>query len=290
VTAAPPRSKTLTAVAWAIVLASTVGLAISFISLLMILSGGQGTSSGDVFGFLIVVVAPPVTLFAGMNLLRRKRWAYLYMLALLSAVLVFNGYDFLTASTVEKTYVSPSGVLTTELPTPRSMYVPAIVISAGMLLMLLSRGVRAEFPASDASQAASTEQTQAGASPSSGRADESVAGSRSALRAPESVYDRAALEASAPSPSSQRLAVLLIVALLLGLAGTMGWLVTDGIATGKTTLPIKHVQRSVSRADEPAMFWLSIGSYAVVGAGALGLVVWGFAQSRRRTSGRPRHI
>jgi hypothetical protein len=252
VTPAPPRSKTLTAVAWAIILASTVGLAISFMTLLMILAGSQGTSSVDPFGFLTVVVAPPLSLVAGMSLLRRKRWAYFYMLALLSAVLAFNVYDFFKESTVEKTYVSPSGVPTTELPTDRSMFVPAIVISAGMLLMLLSRGVRAEFPAA-------------------------------------SVYDRAALEARAPSPSSQRLAVLAIAALLLALAGTMGWLANDGIATGKTTLPIKHVHRSVSRVDEPALFWFAIGSYAAVGAGALGLLVWGVAQSRRRTSGRLPH-
>ena len=144
-TSSPHRSKILTALAWAIILASTVALAISLETLLMILAGSHGTSSVDPFGFLTVVVAPPVTLVAGLALLGRKRWAYFYMLALLSAVLAFNVYDLLRASPVEETYVSPTGVPTTALPTDRSMFAPAIAISAGMLLLLLLPAVRAEF-------------------------------------------------------------------------------------------------------------------------------------------------
>jgi hypothetical protein len=76
------RPATLTLVAWATIVVSAVLTPISLISLLMILAGGHGTSSTTLFGFLSVVVAPPASFFAGIGLLRRQRWAYIYMLGL----------------------------------------------------------------------------------------------------------------------------------------------------------------------------------------------------------------
>jgi len=78
-------------------------------------------------------------------------------------------------------------------------------------------------------------------------------------------------------------ALLVAVLALLVLAGAMGWLVTSGVARGETYLPLKQatLRRSVSRAQEPVTFWMSIGVYAAMGAGALALGVLGGRAGRR---------
>lgn len=78
-------------------------------------------------------------------------------------------------------------------------------------------------------------------------------------------------------------ALLIAVLVLLVLAGAMGWLVTSGVARGETYLPLKQatLRRSVSRAQEPVTFWMSIGVYAAIGAGALALGVLGGRAGRR---------
>jgi hypothetical protein len=67
--------------------------------------------------------------------------------------------------------------------------------------------------------------------------------------------------------------LLAAVLLLFVLSGTMGWLAARGIQRGQTTLPLRRatLRRTVARAEEPAMFWLSIGIYAAISAGALGV-------------------
>jgi len=59
--------------------------------------------------------------------------------------------------------------------------------------------------------------------------------------------------------------------------------VTSGVARGETYLPLKQatLRRSVSRAQEPVTFWVSIGVYAAMGAGALALGVLGGRAGRR---------
>jgi hypothetical protein len=87
---------------------------------------------------------------------------------------------------------------------------------------------------------------------------------------------------AAPPPAGQR-ALLVAVLLLFALAGAMGWLVTRGVARGETYYPTKraYLRRTVSRGQEPTMFWVSIGLYAVVGAGALTLGTLGVRAGRR---------
>ena len=113
----------------------------------MILARSPGTSTSDPLGFLIVVVAPLATLVAGIGLLRRKRWARYCLLALLVWALAHNVYLLARGPIPQSTYVSPAGVPTTVLATPVSpLTIPAIVVCGCLLLTLLSRKVRAEFP------------------------------------------------------------------------------------------------------------------------------------------------
>jgi hypothetical protein len=85
-----------------------------------------------------------------------------------------------------------------------------------------------------------------------------------------------------PPPAGQR-ALLIAVLLLFALAGATGWLVARGTVRGETYYPSKRpsLQRTVSREQEPAMFWVSIGVYALIGAGALTLGVLGVRAGRR---------
>ena len=96
--------------------------------------------------------------------------------------------------------------------------------------------------------------------------------------------------ASTPPPAGTG-ALLVVVLLLLALAGAMGWLVTRGVVRGETTYPARqaYLRRTVSRQQEPGVFWLSIGVYAVIGSGALTLGVLGArAGLRLRQSGPER--
>ena len=79
------------------------------------------------------------------------------------------------------------------------------------------------------------------------------------------------------APARQRGALLLAVGLLLGLGAGAGWMAARGVRQGATWWPAPRVtqQRVVSRQEEPASFWLSIGVYALVGVGSSGLALWG---------------
>lgn len=350
-TSAQSRSATVTALAWLVILASVALIPISFITLLMILVGSYGTESASLLGFLNVVVAPPVTLVAGIGLLRRKPWARYYLLALFSVILAYNARAFVRANPEPLHYVSPSGVPTTVLPTDRTMFVPIIVVSVAALAVLLSRRVRRDFVAAPSPPVAAAATTSAPvhasrdwrvghvgrdrmyyeewrdgawhrldiegemltgnahhavylASPerwlgypawAHHRRDEIIARVKSEFREPDYEYSSAGAIPTATatmtstattatrSRSFQRLGPLLAVAILLALAGGMGWLVYDGIGMGETVLPLKSPsqRRSVLRADEPILFWVSISLYATVALGAVGLVGWGIAQTRR---------
>jgi hypothetical protein len=57
----------------------------------------------------------------------------------------------------------------------------------------------------------------------------------------------------------------------------MAWLVVSGLLQGETWLPIRqaYLRRTLSRATEPATFWLVITIYTAVLAGTATLGVMG---------------
>lgn len=143
-----PRSAFVTALAWIVIALSTLLLPISFLSLLMVATGSYGSSTADPIGFFIVVLGPLTTLAAGVGLLRRRRWALVYLAMVLCGIVVANGVDLARNPSVPRTYVSPGGVPTTVIPAGRDYVVQTsvlIAISAGLLAALLSRKVRREF-------------------------------------------------------------------------------------------------------------------------------------------------
>lgn len=73
--------------------------------------------------------------------------------------------------------------------------------------------------------------------------------------------------------SSEFRALLAFLAIFLGIASGMAWLVVSGLQRDETFRPAKRAsqQRAVSREKEPAMFWTSIGVYSGIGLGSLWL-------------------
>jgi hypothetical protein len=316
----------------------------------MIIAGSYGTGSTTAAGFFSVVVAPPVTLVAGIGLLRRKTWARYYLLALFGVVLSYNAYEFLRADPEPVHFVSKSGLRTTVLGTDRTIFVPMIAACIGALAILLSRRVRLEFAAAPTSQPSQHAPPRAAASQESresrewrightgrdrmyyeefhdgawrrididgemltGRAhhavylaspehwlaypawarqrrEEIVRRIKTELREPDYEYSaagsvRAPTAAARVHPAAHtRIAALVAAGALFALAGGGSWLVFDGVNTGKTVLPSKFAsqRRTVLRTEEPMLFWFSVGLYASVAVGCIGLVAWGVAQTRRR--------
>jgi len=94
-------------------------------------------------------------------------------------------------------------------------------------------------------------------------------------------------QASARGSQQGMGALLLASGLLLALGAALAWFAVSGVTNGETILPMKRatLQRTVQRADEPATYWLAIGVYAVLGAGALTLGAFGLRERRRLGAG-----
>jgi hypothetical protein len=142
------RNGPVTALAWFVIVAGGVLTPISVISFLMGLAGSYGTKTGSALDWLVVVGGPPLTFFAGIGLLRRRRWAWFCVTAILFALLAWQAFKvaFPPPSTTT-TYISPSGVPTTVLGGGPAYSVPIIAVCLAMLAVLFSRKARAEFAA-----------------------------------------------------------------------------------------------------------------------------------------------
>jgi hypothetical protein len=64
---------------------------------------------------------------------------------------------------------------------------------------------------------------------------------------------------------------------LLALAAGAFWLVAGAMKKGETRLPAKHARNTVTRTEDPALFWASVGTVSAVGflcAGGAGWLLW----------------
>ncbi|RYD48806.1 MAG: hypothetical protein EOP83_26015 [Verrucomicrobiaceae bacterium] len=126
------------------------------------------------------------------------------------------------------------------------------------------------------------------------RREEIIARIKSKFRPPDYEYEgghSAGISSSAQLANPARLkttpqqwgALAVFVAILLTLAGGMGWLVKNGLERETTWLPMKRasMQRTVSRQAEPATYWLGMGIYSIAGLGAGGLALWMLCEAIR---------
>lgn len=118
---------------------------ISLISALMVAVKSYGTANTTALGYAQVVLGPPATLIAGIGLLRRKRWAWGYMVFLLGAIALGTSYSACTAPRESYTYTSPSGVPTTVLASDTSGAWPIVFVCGTLVAKLLTRRVRDEL-------------------------------------------------------------------------------------------------------------------------------------------------
>jgi hypothetical protein len=259
----PSRSRMVTVLSWCLIVGGALVVPVSAFSLLMLMVGGDGTANATLSGALLVIGLPPATVVAGVGLLRRHRWAYFAVLALLASVVLWNAGILQRGPTEERTYVSPSGLRTTVLASEvdTSKHVAIIVVCLVLMANLAKRRVRQEFW---------TAVTQA----------EPMRTPRPPAFSAPVVQPR--VDSMVATPKQIRylwLAVSLMVAMALGL----GWLVVSGVVKEQTYYPSKSPsrQRIVQRAKEPGLYWFSIGLYAVLGVGAVGLVGWAVREGRR---------
>lgn len=141
----PPRSRFVTGLAWVAIVIGGIGVPISLISAMMVAVHSYGTNNSTVLGFVQVVLGPPATLVAGIGLLRRKRWAWGYLVFLLGAIALGTSYSACTAPKESYTYTSPSGVPTTVLASDTSGAWPIVAVCGALLAKLLTKRVREEL-------------------------------------------------------------------------------------------------------------------------------------------------
>ena len=145
--ARPKRSMFITVFAWCVMIASALMSLVSATALLMLLAGSHGSANAKFGEGLIVIGVPPVTLIAGVGLLRRWRWAFGYVLVLLACIAMWNVAQIVRGPTPQHTYTSPGGVPTTVLATQVNYpaHLLMVAVSLGLLATLLTKSVRAEF-------------------------------------------------------------------------------------------------------------------------------------------------
>lgn len=141
------RPAFITALGWFLIVAAAITVPVSFISALMFLAGSHGTENGSFLGALGVIGVPPVTLVAGIGLLRRWRWAYAYVVGLMIVLAVYNLIQLLRGSTPERTTVSPDGVIHTVSASSVDFPLHLIIIAGCVVLLvkLLTPAIRAAF-------------------------------------------------------------------------------------------------------------------------------------------------
>ena len=70
--------------------------------------------------------------------------------------------------------------------------------------------------------------------------------------------------------------ILPALVFLLAIGSASLWFAWRGVETGETRLPMKHnpLRRTITRADDPALFWTSIGLAGGFGGGCVVLSAW----------------
>jgi hypothetical protein len=146
--ATPPplrrRSLGVTVLAWLVIVGSGLLLPVSALALLFSLAPHPGTKA-DLMGVLTVIVAPPVTLLAGVGFLLRWRGAWFYLAALAAFVLVVNLLEIVRGPQPERVTISATGTRSVVSATSITDNIPPAVAAALALGVLFLPAVRREF-------------------------------------------------------------------------------------------------------------------------------------------------
>lgn len=141
----PVRSTFVTVIGWLSIAVFGLLMPISFIASLMVAAGSPGSSSGGVLGFLTVIVMPPVGVIAGIGLLKRHRWAWVTLLAMLFLIALSMTIDLMKYSPTPKQTIGPDGVLNTTYTSGAIFNLPWLILCIALIAKLVSPKVNAEF-------------------------------------------------------------------------------------------------------------------------------------------------
>lgn len=282
---APARRLIVVTVLGLLIAAGSAALSIiSFISLLMLLTKSHGTQSADLLGFLLVVVAPPLTFVAGIGLALRWRWAWIYCIAALVVVLGWQAREWTRPPQPPvTTYTSPAGVKHTVYNQGPQTSAPLVALCVGLLALLLAPGIRREFGFNSSNTSSPPPGGISRPEPAT-----AVRHSASSESGPAAPVARSPGD-SAPTPKwtfRDTMGVLGFFALVLGVAAVSGWMAYHGLEDGRTVmlLPKTSHVATVLRDEEPALFWTVIGTYTAVGLACAGFTVWLATQMWRNRS------
>jgi hypothetical protein len=268
---APRRTLFTTLIGMAAILLGGLGSVFSLFALLMAIGKPYANSATDPLGIFLIFILPPGTLLAGIGLLMRHRWARWWMILLMAGLTALGVKGLLSPSHANPAYAPMPGPAADAAK--RMLFVQSagsIAVGGLVMLGLFSRPVRREFQAPEKFAPAF------------------VPGAPPPLAPPASPQDEyqetgSAFSPPAPAPSVVRppgvkhdgTILPMLVALLLIAAGAF-WLAARGVASGETRLPLKHnpSSRSVSRDENPALFWTSISLISALGTGCTGFAAW----------------
>ena len=269
--ATPHRTWFTTLIGAAAILLGGLGSLFSLFALLLAIGKPYANSATDPLGIFLIFILPPGTLLAGIGLLLRHRWARWWMILLMAGLVALGVNGLFAPDHANPAYAPMPGPAAAAAR--RAVFLQSVTcIAVGSLVMLglFSRPVRREFQAPEKS------------------APEFIPSAPPAMTTPSSHHEEypetgSAFPPPAPTSSVVRPPALkqdgsilpMLVALLLVAAGAF-WLAARGVESGETRLPVKHssASRSVSRDENPALFWTSISLISALGTGCTVFAAW----------------
>ena len=142
----PTRSAAITVIAWLAIVAGGLGSTISVITAAMFAVGSYGTKNASALAALVTIAGPPLLFTAGIGLLRRKRIAWFTIVAILIAMLVWQGSEFLKPTMAEdRTFIDSNGVQTTVMSGGTRHSMPIVAVCIAALTILLSQKMLTEL-------------------------------------------------------------------------------------------------------------------------------------------------
>lgn len=287
----PGRSVFVTMLSWTVIVLSALALPISGITCLMVMAKSYGTQTSDPLGFFQIVILPPAGFVTGIGLLRRRWLAWFCFVTLLIVMATTCLFRVMRGPTPERVTYSPTGVKTTVMASGTGTAQAGLVFWAALIAWMLSPRVRAEFsrPRDARPRPGIERRWMEGHRGCESMHEDDAGGSPPPLNGFQTGVTRdppspGVIAECGPEPASRRVALWLIVVFFLGVGAGMFWLVTNGVETGETIFPGKRASqhRAVLRSEEPATFWMSIGLYAVIGAGSSCFSLWLVREALRR--------
>ncbi len=140
------RSLLVTLAGWVLILMGVLLLFPFLFAVASILTGGYGSKTFELSGFIIIILGPWICIGTGIGLIQRWRWSILMLYVMLLWLIVESVIAILRGPQPERKYISEAGVPTTVMASEvSSTEMPSAVVGGVLLLVFLSKRIRREF-------------------------------------------------------------------------------------------------------------------------------------------------